>query len=95
MIEFIINGFPVIVELTDETGAVLARETSEQKTTFHFNLLDPALITLRVIYDENKNKEWDPGSYLKKRQAEEVIYFPKALDIRANWDVDQVFILSK
>ena len=90
-----VKRFPVIVELTDEKGAVLARETSEQNTTFHFNLLEPALITLRVIYDENKNKEWDPGSYLKKRQAEEVIYFPKALDIRANWDVDQVFILSK
>jgi hypothetical protein len=52
-------------------------------------------VTLRVIYDENNNKEWDPGNYLEKRQAEEVIYFPKDIDVRANWDVDQVFILSK
>jgi hypothetical protein len=56
--------------------------------------IDPALYTLRVIYDENKNKEWDAGNFLQKRQSEEVIYFPKEIDVRANWDVDQRFNLE-
>jgi hypothetical protein len=81
--------------LTNDKGEVIAREFSDKNTTFDFNLLEPTLVTLRVIYDENNNKEWDPGNYLEKRQAEEVIYFPKDIDVRANWDVDQVFILSK
>jgi hypothetical protein len=51
------------------------------------------LYTLRVVYDENANGRWDTGNFLEKRQAEEVIYFPKQLDVRANWDVDQVFTL--
>ena len=59
-----------------------------------FNLIEPALYTLRAIYDANKNKEWDSGNYLEKRQAEEVIYFSKEIDVRANWDVNQVFDLS-
>jgi hypothetical protein len=42
----------------------------------------------------NKNKEWDSGNYLEKRQAEEVIYFSKEIDVRANWDVNQIFDLS-
>jgi hypothetical protein len=57
--------------------------------------LEPAKYTLRVIYDTNGNKEWDSGSFLDKKQAEEVIYFPKEIDVRANWDVDQGFDLGK
>ena len=59
-----------------------------------FNGIKPALYTLRIIYDANKNKEWDSGSFLEKRQTEEVIYFPKEIDVRANWDVEQSFNLK-
>lgn len=86
--------FPVIIELTNEKGDVLASEFTEEKTTINFNLIDPALYSLRAIYDANKNKEWDSGNYLEKLQAEEVIYFSKEIDVRANWDVNQIFDLS-
>ncbi|MDP3680811.1 MAG: Ig-like domain-containing protein [Flavobacterium sp.] len=89
-----VKQFPVIVELTNLKGDVLATEYSEKNTTLEFNLIEPALYTLRAIYDTNKNKEWDSGNFLEKRQAEEVIYFSKEIDVRANWDVNQVFDLS-
>ncbi|MFV8363221.1 Ig-like domain-containing protein [Flavobacterium sp. ZT3P35] len=89
-----VKQFPVIIELTNEKGDVLASEFTEEKTTINFNLIDPALYSLRAIYDANKNKEWDSGNYLEKRQAEEVIYFSKEIDVRANWDVNQIFDLS-
>ncbi|MFM2369306.1 MAG: hypothetical protein RL619_1606, partial [Bacteroidota bacterium] len=69
-------------------------EYSESNTKIAFDLLEPAVFSLRIIYDDNKNKIWDSGNYLEKRQAEEVIYFSKEIDIRANWDVNQVFDLS-
>jgi hypothetical protein len=86
-----IKRFPVIVELTNEKGDILATEYSESNTKVEFNLVEPSLFTLRLIYDDNKNKEWDSGSYIEKRQAEEVVYFSKPIDVRANWDVEQVF----
>ena len=86
--------FPIIIELTNEKGDVLASEFTEEKTTINFNLIDPALYSLRAIYDTNKNKEWDSGNYLEKLQAEEVIYFSKEIEVRANWDVNQIFDLS-
>jgi hypothetical protein len=90
-----VKRFPIIVELSNEKGDVLASQYSESKTKIEFNLVEPAQFWLRVIYDDNKNKEWDPGNYLEKRQAEEVIYFSKEIPVRANWDVlDQVFDLS-
>lgn len=89
-----VKRFPVIIELTNSKGDIMASEYSESKSVVDFNLLNPGLFSLRLIYDENKNKEWDTGSYLEKRQAEEVIYFPKQIDIRANWDVEQPFDVS-
>ena len=88
-----VRRFPIIIELTDTKGKVVARQYSEQESQIDFNLLEPLRYTLRIIYDDNRNKEWDPGSYLEKRQSEEVIYFPAEIDVRANWDVDQTFKL--
>ena len=89
-----VKRFPVIVELTNAKGDIMASEYSENDTTVDFNLLEPALFTLRIIYDENKNKTYDSGNYLEKRYSEEVVYFSKEIDIRANWDVEQVFDVS-
>jgi uncharacterized protein (DUF2141 family) len=90
-----VNRFPVIVELTNEKGDVIsASEYTDGKTEIEFNLLEPSLYTLRAIYDDNKNKEWDTGSYSERKQAEEVVYFSKPVDIRINWDVNQTFDLS-
>jgi uncharacterized protein (DUF2141 family) len=90
-----VKRFPVIIELTDAKGTIVkATEYTDSKTEIEFNLLEPFLYTLRAIYDDNKNKEWDTGSYLEKKQAEEVIYFSKEIDVRTNWDVTQTFDLS-
>lgn len=76
-----VNRYPVIIELTDEKGTVVkASEYTEDKTEIQFNLMEPQIYTIRAIYDDNKNKEWDTGDYLKKRQAEEVIYYSKDID---------------
>jgi len=89
-----VKHFPVIVDLLDTKGEVVASEYSEKNTQIVFDLLEPALFTLRIIYDDNKNKIWDTGNYLEKRQSEEVVYFSKEIDVRANWDVDQLFDVS-
>ncbi len=90
-----VNRFPVIVELLDSKENITAFAYSEKETVLTFEALEPNKYSLRLVYDDNKDGEWTTGNYLEKRQAEEVIYFPKELDIRANWDVEQAFILSK
>jgi hypothetical protein len=90
-----VNRFPVIIELTDEKGDVLkASEYTEGKTDLEFNLLEPGTYGIRAVYDDNKNKEWDTGSYLEKRQTEEVVYFSKIIDLHVNFDVHETFDLS-
>jgi len=89
-----VEKFPIIVELTNTKGDIVASQYIENSTKIDFNLLEPNLFTLRVIYDDNKNQEWDNGNFLEKKQAEKVIYFPKEIDVRANWEVDQTFNLK-
>ncbi|MFN3752655.1 Ig-like domain-containing protein [Flavobacterium sp.] len=86
--------FPIIVELTDKTGKVKYTAYTESDTAIYFDAIEPALYTLRIIYDDNKNKIWDAGNFLEKHQSEEVIYFPKEIDVRSNWDVEQPFNLG-
>jgi hypothetical protein len=86
-----IQRYPLIVEITDEKGAVIEREVVYKDTKVFFDLIEPKKYTLRVIYDDNKNGVWDAGNFIEKRQSEEVIYFGKEIDVRANWDVEQPF----
>jgi len=86
--------FPVIVELTSQDGKVLETAYSDGSKIVTFENIQPNKYTMRLIYDDNKNHRWDPGNYLENRQSEEVIYFPKELDVRANWDVEQPFDLK-
>jgi len=89
-----VNRFPIIVQLTDDKGKILDSEYSTNSSTIVFESIQPKKFFLRVIYDDNANGKWDPGSYLEKRQGEQVIYFPKELEGRSNWDVEETLTLT-
>ena len=90
-----VKRFPIIVEITNKKGdVVLASAYSEGSTKITFDLLQPESFTLRITYDDNKNKRYDAGSFLNKTYAEEVFYYQKEVDVRTNWDVDETIDLS-
>ncbi|MCC9017458.1 Ig-like domain-containing protein [Flavobacterium lipolyticum] len=90
-----VKRFPIIVEATNAKGDVVyASDYSEGKTKMEFNLLVPDKFTIRIIYDDNKNRIYDSGDFLNKKYAEEVFYYQTAVDVRTNWDVDQAIDLS-
>lgn len=90
-----VKRFPILVELTNKKGdVVLASQYSEGETRLVFDLVEPNSFTIRVVYDDNKNKVYDAGNFLKKEYAEEVFYYQQEFDVRANWDVDQPVDLS-
>ena len=90
-----VKRFPIIIELTNKKGdVVLASDYSEGKTKIEFPLLVPESFTVRIIYDDNKNKIYDSGDFLTKTYSEEVFYYQKQVDVRTNWDVDQAIDLS-
>ncbi|RZS99401.1 Ig-like domain-containing protein [Aquimarina brevivitae] len=90
-----IKKYPVIAQLTNEKGEVLSERMVKEEKVIVFDYLDPAKYNLRVILDENANGQWDTGSYLKKLLPEKVTYYPDVIEVRANWDLKQTFILKE
>lgn len=50
-------------------------------------LFAPGEYELRILFDDNKNGKWDPGSFFgKKQQPELVMPVERKLTVKANWD---------
>lgn len=86
--------YPMIAQLTNDRGEIFRELYAEQPEIFEFKNLDPGEYNIRVIFDDNSNGKWDTGSYLKKIQPEKVSYYPDVIDVRANWELEQTFIIS-
>ena len=81
-----------IVQLLNEKESMVYEEqiiTGSGKISFNF--MPPGKYKLKAINDRNKNKHWDTGNYKLNLQPEEVIYLPKIIEIRANWDVEETW----
>lgn len=84
----------VIVELLDEKGTVVKRHKANIGDKVEFANLKPAKYKVRAIVDTDNDGEWTPGDFASQRQPEPSIYYPKTLDVRANWDFEERFIIS-
>lgn len=86
----------LIVELVNEKGTAVQTILSgnNNKTLYEFNDITPGKYYVRVIVDQNNNGLWDTGRFLTSTQPEEVIYFPKLIEIRANWTLNETFVLK-
>jgi uncharacterized protein (DUF2141 family) len=88
-----LKRYPVIVELITKDGKAEAREYAESAKEIKFINVNPSQYFVRIIYDDNQNKKWDTGNYLKKIQPEEVYYFDLKIEARANWEVVETLSL--
>ncbi|WP_396636510.1 Ig-like domain-containing protein [Maribacter sp. R77961] len=86
-------SYPLIVQLTNEKGKTEREIYATGPQVFDFNNLDPGKYMVRIIFDENGNKQWDTGNYLKNIQPEKVSYYPSLIEMRANWEKIETFNL--
>ncbi|MDB2494632.1 Ig-like domain-containing protein [Flavobacteriaceae bacterium] len=88
------SQFPAIVQLVNTKFKLIREQFIETNEKILFDYIHPGEYYIRLIYDENGNKKWDPGNYLEKKQPENVIYYPTKLEIRANWSLIETFNLE-
>ena len=80
-----------IIELLKNDKVVRRYDSPVEGNYFKFELIDPGKYIVRLIEDVNSNKQWDTGNFIKKIQPEKVIYYWKEIDLRANWDMNEIF----
>jgi uncharacterized protein (DUF2141 family) len=86
---------PYIIELLKGDEVFRRYDTPLEGGNYSFKLLDAAKYRVRLIEDANQNKKWDTGNYLEKIQPEQVIYYWKEIEVRANWDMNETFNTSQ
>lgn len=89
-----VDRFPIIVQIVNSKFKIVAEEYLTESKTVDFNELSPEKYFIRIIYDDNKNGIWDTGSFLNRMAPEKIIYYPKQIEVRANWSLNEIFTLK-
>lgn len=89
-----VKSYPIIIDLIDSRGNTVVQKYAETSREYKFQNLLPASYKIRIIYDTNNNKKWDTGNFLLKQQAEEVYYFDKIINAKANWEIIEPFTIN-
>lgn len=79
-----------IVELLDGTEKIVLRAPVKSHRAELLNLL-PGKYYARLFIDRNGNGKYDTGNYDMHLQPEETVYYPGAINLKKNWDVEQMW----
>lgn len=79
-----------IVELLDGTDKVVLHTPVKSHRAELLNLL-PGKYYARLFIDRNGNGKYDTGNYDMHLQPEETVYYPGAINLKKNWDVEQTW----
>lgn len=85
-------GPHAIVQLLNSSDGVVRQQPVTDKNTCDFYFLQPSTkYYIRLFNDDNNNGVWDTGNYAEKRQPEEVFYFPKVWEMKANFEFEETW----
>ena len=82
-----VDGHALYFELlnsSDNAVRTIAVDTLTGKVTVPY--ITPGTYYGRVFVDANGNGRWDTGDFKMRVQPEEVAYFDKKMELKANWD---------
>ena len=83
-------GNNAVVQLLNSSDAVVREQKVKENNTCDFYFLQPnTKYYIRMYIDRNNNGKWDTGTYDKKIQPEQVYYFPKVWEMKANFDFEE------
>ncbi|MEI6455162.1 MAG: Ig-like domain-containing protein [bacterium] len=83
-----------IVQLLTEKEGLIEERFMDRNMKVRFDYILPGKYKIKAILDRNLNRRWDTGNYRLDLQPEEVYYFSKTLEIRANWDIEENWTLN-
>lgn len=84
-----------VVQLLDNNDAVVREQPYVKNKSCDFYFLNPAKYYIRLFIDRNHNGKWDAGNYEKKIQPEDVYYFPKVWEMKANFDFEETWNIKE
>ena len=84
---------PAIVQLlgNDKDEKILQKIQILEDGKIEFPYLKPEKYKIKIILDSNKNGKWDTGYLADGIQPEEVVYYPKIIKVRSNFEYKETW----
>ncbi len=78
-----------LVQWLNDKENVLRTDVITKNTTINYTSYPTAKYYIRVVYDANKNGQWDTGNVKTKKHPEKIWNFDKEISLRPNWDLEE------
>jgi uncharacterized protein (DUF2141 family) len=83
-----------IIQLLNDKENIIREKILTKSGSTRFEYLYPGNYKLKSIFDANSNGKWDTGNFKKNILPELVEYYPLPLSVRANWDLEEEWLLN-
>jgi hypothetical protein len=83
-----------ILQMLNAQDAVVKESYFTEDATISYTFLNPGKYKFKVIFDDNGNGKWDSGYYPDKIQPEKMVLFNKEVEVRANWEIEESWVIK-
>ena len=82
-----LDGRPAVVELLQTDKVVSTTPVKGDNVLIEY--INPGAYYVRLFIDADGDGKWSTGSVADSIQPEEVYYYPRKINLKKNWDVEQ------
>ena len=86
--------YPLTLQLVDSRYQVGKQQYLTEPQDLYFDYINPGIYYVRILVDKNKNGRWDSGNYVLGLQPEPVFFDKRAIEVRANWSLNETVKLD-
>ncbi|MFN0190257.1 MAG: Ig-like domain-containing protein [Bacteroidia bacterium] len=84
-----------LLQILSEKFELIREMEISKDSTYTFSYLNTGPIKLRLVEDTNRDHLYTYSHFAKKRQPEKVFIYPEPITLRANWELEVVFIVPQ
>jgi len=84
-----------ILQWMDVKNTILRSDVIKRNTVLSYLYYPAEKYHFQVIYDTNRNGNWDTGNVKKRLQPEKILISDKEITIRPNWEMEDKFVIPK
>ncbi|MBK9636490.1 MAG: Ig-like domain-containing protein [Bacteroidetes bacterium] len=81
-----------LLQILSEKFELIREMEINKDSTYTFSYLNTVPIKLRIIEDANRDHRYTYSHFAQKRQPEKVFIYPEPITLRANWELEVVFV---
>jgi len=85
---------PYIFQMLNDQGELMKESYFTSDTIVSYEYISPAKYKFKIVFDDNGNRKWDSGYYPDKIQPEKILFYSKEVDVRANWEIEESWMIK-